>query len=411
MEENKNKPKASPGFLPNLLLCIACALFVIGGLWGDCFLSLAKQGIQFGKDLFREPEGAFPRFVEQVETISSEELTYHHRLIDVNSIYMKLAGTEIVKKDGEAIVKSLSGKLFAPAGLQGDWGQNKIVESIRSVQQVAEENGSAFLYVLAPAKNNFLTPPPNVEDHERENLDALLGKVRAAGIPHLDLRVGMEAYTDTPEDLYFVTDHHWTAFGGFLANKLICKDLEEKYGFVPREEALDLANYNVKTYENYFLGSYGRKMGTYFAQVDDFDLITPKFHTDMTEEQPIKNQLREGTFEETALFMENIERKDYYNLNPYATYCGGDFRLQILTDRLNTDGKTVLVIRDSFAGAVCPFMALQFSQVHIMDIRNFRDYIGEKQDIRDYIQKIKPDYVMVLYAVTDLSAGQYDFFE
>ncbi len=407
MDENKKKRKVDP----NLLLCVACALFVVLGLFGECALNLGKQGIQFGKDLLRRQDGSFTKLIEQVETISSEDLRYHRQLMDINSLYMNFTGTEIAKKDGSSIVKSESGKLFVPAGVQGDWGQNQIVQSIQGLQQVAEENGSAFLYALAPTKNNFVTPPPNVEDHERENLDRLIQKVHAAGIPYIDLREGMEAYTETPEDLYFTTDHHWTAFGGFLANRLICEELSSRYGFELRKEALAPENYNVETYEDYFLGSYGKKMGTYFAKVDDFDLITPKFSTDMTEEQPIKNQFREGTFEETALYMENLARKDYYNLNPYATYCGGDFRLQILKDRMNPEGKKILVIRDSFAGAVCPFMALQFGEVHIMDIRNFSYYIGEKMDIPDYIRENKPDYVLVLYGVTELSAGQYNFLE
>ena len=57
----------------------------------------------------------------------------------------------------------------------------------------------------------------------------------------------------------------------------------------------------------------GKKVGTFFTWhgADDFELITPKFETSFIEEQPMKGEKREGSFEESLLFMENM-RKDLY---------------------------------------------------------------------------------------------------
>ena len=163
---------------------------------------------------------------------------------------------------------------------------------------------------------------------------------------------------------------------------------------------------------NWFLGSKGKKVGTYFTWngADDFDLITPKFETSFTEERPFKNQTRTGTFQETVLYMDNMY-KDYYRINTYATYSGGDFRLQIMKNNLNPNEKKVLLIRDSFACVVSPFLALQTSELHVCDVRDYDYYVGKKLNMKDYIKQIKPDYVLVLYTgIGGSFDSRFDFF-
>ena len=110
--------------------------------------------------------------------------------------------------------------------------------------------------------------------------------------------------------------------------------------------------------------------------------------------------------------MDNME-KDYYHKSPYSTYSGGDFRLQIMRNNLDTDGKKILLIRDSFACVVAPFLSLQTSELHICDMRDYQWYVGDKLNMEEYIREINPDYVLVLYngisSVKD-AHGKYDFF-
>ena len=75
--------------------------------------------------------------------------------------------------------------------------------------------------------------------------------------------------------------------------------------------------------------------------------------------------------------------------------------------------KKILLIRDSFACVVAPFLALQTSELHICDMRNYEYYVGEKLNAEEYIKQIKPDYVIVLYSGVssiEKSNGKYDFF-
>ena len=207
-----------------------------------------------------------------------------------------------------------------------------------------------------------------------------------------------------------MTDSHWKPRCGFIANSYLCEELNRLYGFSYNKKYIDISNYNIKNYENLFLGCWGKKTGTYFTWdgADDFELITPRFETNLLLEEPLKNVKKEGAFEDTVLYLENLE-KDYYNKESYAVYNGGNRQLQIVKNHLNPNGKRVLIVRDSFACVVTPFLALQTSELHICDVRKHQD--GEKINVEDYIKKTNPDYVIVLYAgVKKPSNSLYDFF-
>ena len=130
----------------------------------------------------------------------------------------------------------------------------------------------------------------------------------------------------------------------------------------------------------------------------------------MTEEQPYKNEQRSGSFENSVMYQGNLE-KGYYNKNTYAAYSGGDFHLQIMRNNMLKAGKKILLIRDSYACAVAPFLALQTSELDVCDMREADFVSGERLDLRTYIESTKPDYVIVLYGgVGNIKdAGKYDF--
>ena len=192
----------------------------------------------------------------------------------------------------------------------------------------------------------------------------------------------------------------------------MCSHLNKLYGFEYNEQYTDLKNFNIETYEDWFLGSYGKKTGRFIVSggAEDIDIITPKFDTDLTQEQPFKNEIIRGPFDETVLKKTHINTKDYYGRNPYATYSGGDFQLQIIKNHLNPEGKKIIMIRDSMACVVTPFLSLNASELHILDMRDFANVSGERINVYDYINQEKPDYVIVLFAgIKTLGSEKYDF--
>lgn len=387
-------------FNKNIILFVVCFLIVAFGFNKPYFESLADSAKDFSAQI--EEVGifsAFDAFTADIEDASTVKIAYHNALMDINSIKDNLLNTRIITKGEDTIIKTDSGSLVKAQGYISDSELDTVVEKIQKLYSFTKNSDAQFLYVAAPQKGYGVSLPKNVDDYRTENTDRFLSKMQQAEIPTLDLIEKLTDQNIMSEDLFFVTDHHWTPNTAFWANAQICNTLNEYYGFKFNEQFNNLKNYNIKTYKNHFLGSYGKKTGTYFARggADDIDIITPNFETKLIEEQPIKSQIRSGDFTQTVMYMENVEGKDYYAKNPYAAYCGGDFRLQIVKNELNPDGDKILLIRDSYACAVAPFLSLNASELHITDIRDFGHFVGEKMDMYKYIEKIKPDYVIVLY--------------
>ena len=89
-------------------------------------------------------------------------------------------------------------------------------------------------------------------------------------------------------------------------------------------------------------------------------------------------------------------KKDYYHSNPYAVYSGGDYRLQIIRNTLNTTGSKILIIRNSYACVVTPFLAIHAGELHVIDDREGDYPNGDKIILKGYIEELRPEYVVVL---------------
>ena len=94
--------------------------------------------------------------------------------------------------------------------------------------------------------------------------------------------------------------------------------------------------------------------------------------------------------EETILFPERVAERDYYSGNPYTYYSGGDYDLLTIENHLNPDGPAILLVRDSMACAVTPFLALGCSTLTQVDTRYYEG------NVADLALELRPDLVLIL---------------
>lgn len=346
---------------------------------------------------------------------NDDRLFYYGNLFEINSIKENLLGTRSVEK-GVPLVKTDSGKLHRVEDIRlTESDVNWSAEQIKRLKEVSEVSGAKFLYCGIPVKGYHESMPANVSDYSKENYDDFLKALERQKIPYVDFYSEIVKKGVKESDIYFNTDHHWRVYPSFLAYQSLCEQLKAKYGFDYNYKYANLDNYSVNHYQKIFLGSWGQKLGTYFSWLgrDDFDLIIPGFNTNFVEEQPFKTEKREGGFEEAILNNYHGKLfKNSFDSSIYGVY-GGNYRLQIIKNQINRNGKKVLMIRDSFAQTVGDFLATQVEEIYLCDVRNHDVYVGEMINMNEYIQKIQPDYVIVLYSGAyskERSIGYYDFF-
>lgn len=323
--------------------------------------------------------------------ITSLNISFETYYIELNTLFQMSMGRSVFIDSSKTTVKLENGYLsfiYEKSDNISEYAENMIELSC-----FLEEKEIDLLYIQAPFKISKYDDqlPDGIEDYTNENADEFLEAIEGT-VDYIDLReeiynAGIDQY-----DFFFKTDHHWTPEGAFWAFGTISEVLNEEYGFDIDERYYDMENYTMEVYEDWCLGSQGRRVGTLLAGVDDISLITPNFETDFIFEAIYDDVYKTGTFVEALLDYENIEIKDYYNLDAYSVYTGANSELKSITNTLNSDGKKVLFVKDSFARVLSPFFVLGCSQVDLIDIR----YYNEKS-LMDYIEDNDYDMVIFLY--------------
>jgi len=339
-------------------------------------------------------------FTEGAEHAVNTLLDRGHLFIQLYGGIQRLAGRRIMEDMEPAynVIKLSDGSLTFVNNSTADPRLEEASFS-RLRDELAQRN-TPFCYVQAP---NKLAPdddrlPAGVVDGCNEYADSLLSLLTELDIDTLDLRGILLAADGDWASYFFATDHHWTPDGAFLACQALCDVLREDYGFTVDEAYTDTDNFSQTVYQDWFLGSQGKRTGSLYGGVDDITAWSPDFRTFFNYAVYSQEIDRTGSFDKTLMFYERIEEKDWYNGNPYTLYSGGDYPMGRITNYLNRDGPRILLVRDSYSCALAPFLALGCSELTTFDLRHFK----EQDRLLNYVDWLKPDIVLMMYSAGPL---------
>ncbi|MBR5155144.1 MAG: hypothetical protein IKW62_01505 [Clostridia bacterium] len=387
----------------NKIVFIFVAVLIVSGLFSKPLVTgLAKAGLGFLRDKDVD------KCIQNVNN-SAEEIRYKGIIIDIQSLKDRLTGVRKVEKSDSTVVRLPNDYLSYYYEDLSEELVEKTADSCENLKEFTESLDIPLMYVYVPVKSYF---DETMHTEYIKDCDKFIELLEDRNVHTLNFEQKMREKNLAMEDAYFITDHHWKIETAFWAFSEICSELEKEYGFEYDKEATDLSNYSIKVYEDWFLGSEGKKVGRFFTPlgVDDFSLITPKFQTNLTVSD--EGQPRTGEFENTILKLKSLSKKSYHKSNSYATYSHRDFPVQVIENNLAPENSPkVMVIKDSYANAVSPFLSLVTKSIHNIDIREMH---GDErvESVFEYIKENRPDYVMVLYSGLNVSEddfSKYDF--
>jgi hypothetical protein len=101
-------------------------------------------------------------------------------------------------------------------------GMERAWQNLQEMQRVSAELGARFAVIFFPADVYVV---PRAEPQVELRIE-LIGRVRAAGIPVLDLMAPLRAERD-PAGLYLPRDGHFTVRGNRVAGRIIARWLLE----------------------------------------------------------------------------------------------------------------------------------------------------------------------------------------
>ncbi|MCI8853048.1 MAG: hypothetical protein HFI31_03200 [Lachnospiraceae bacterium] len=334
----------------------------------------------------RDP-AAITEALDGLETAYQQNTYDKNQLVNLDGALYNLAGrtrmNDVIKLNNGHLTSVREQSLAAPQN--GD--------TIVFTHQWLGIREIPFLFVLAPYNICALDKqlPLGVSDYTNEDADEFLVVLYENQVPVLDLRSYLHQEGKDHYEMFFATDHHWTIESSFWAFQKLTEYMEINWDFSVDPVCTDLNNYEIRIYEDWSLGSKGKRTGRYFAGMDDFSLIYPKFDTQMSLSIPSEGIQRSGSFYDTIFAMDRIENTDYFSMIPYDGYIGGVYPLVIHENPQAKVDKKILMIKDSYASPVEAFLSTCFTQVHCLDMRQYQGKVG------DYIEEFQPDAVICFY--------------
>lgn len=363
--------------------------------------SIMNAGLLVGAvtDTIEEKSG-FQGFIDNTKNAYiSNGFKFKNTYININGLFAKLTGRTVYNevatlKNGMLINEKLGGMDTDSAAL-----------ATSHFSDFIESCGGKFLYVQAPYKldinNNLL--PVGVDNSANTRANNMLAALSKYNIRTLDLRQFMATDATDVEKYFYRTDHHWNTTGGFLAFQKICENINAV--FPEKNLSYSFANinkWNIKTYKKWFLGSQGKRVGIFFAGIDDLQIYEPKTNTEISAYIVNHRTFRKGDFAEVNIVNSYLDEPNYFGDNAYCSYIGGDYPLvQNRNSGAECDLK-VLVLKDSFTLPVQAFLTTQYREVDVIDPRYF-----DECELAEYVECTRPDIVVLLINPWSMEGKKY----
>ncbi|WP_152961997.1 DHHW family protein [Aneurinibacillus migulanus] len=204
---------------------------------------------------------------------------------------------------------------------------------------------------------------------------AYLDKVRQ--LLHNDIRfvdVYPALYAERKQPIFYKTDHHWTTKGAYYAYRELCKQM----GITPKDEK----DFNIWRVTNEFYGSLYSKSGYRYMQPDSIELYLSKGEEKYMVEYVDEQQTSDSLYE-----MRNLTKKDKYMI-----FFNGNHALIKITTA-HSQGKKLLVVKDSYANSLIPFLTEHFSEIYVVDPRYY------DEDVTTLIQEHQIQDMLLLYNI------------
>lgn len=246
---------------------------------------------------------------------------------------------------------------------------SKNLQALEKFVGKAKQNADVHV-MMVPTKSWVLREKlPAFAPHYREQkfYDALQQKLEKE-----DVLISVEPVLDAhkEEEIYYRTDHHWTTLGAWYAyeqyTKAVGGDLQRAQG-----------KKKFRCISKDFYGTTYAKIN-YARQADKIEIYEPadKLRVVYNMGEKKTKTLYDVSFLKTA--------------DQYSVFTGGNQAVLEITGGIK-NGKTLLLIKDSFANSILPFLAEDYEKLVVVDLRQL-NVSGDR-----LLEMFSPTDILILY--------------
>ena len=215
--------------------------------------------------------------------------------------------------------------------------------------------GTTVYNMVVPNHSEFGLPERIRNDmgctSQRENLsDVFANYTEGSQVIPVDIYDALDYHKD--QYLYFNTDTHWAPLGAYWAYTAFCE--------AANQTAAPLSDFTVSTVEDFTGYLYVATGESCLAEnPDHIDLYEPGF------DYTIELSYDGVSFTELSGMYAPDEGMGY------SMVLWGDNPLVRITNHGDASGRKLLLVKDSYGNAIAPFLAANYSEVHVADFRSF----------------------------------------
>lgn len=246
---------------------------------------------------------------------------------------------------------------------------SKNLQALEKFVGKAKQNADVHV-MMVPTKSWVLREKlPAFAPHYKEQkfYDALQQKLEKE-----DVLISVEPVLDAhkEEEIYYQTDHHWTTLGAWYAyeqyTKAVGGDLQRAQG-----------KKKFRCISKDFYGTTYAKIN-YARQADKIEIYEPadKLRVVYNMGEKKTKTLYDFSFLKTA--------------DQYSVFTGGNQAVLEITGGIK-NGKTLLLIKDSFANSILPFLAEDYEKLVVVDLRQL-NVSGDR-----LLEMFSPTDILILY--------------
>ena len=329
--------------------------------------------VDFGtpEKLFRDGNFFNGQFMRDFETYTTDQFIGRDAWVDLKARTERALGKKENNNVYFAADDTLITRFDQPAA-------DRVTENLNYVNKFVENVDIPVVFSLIPTQaciwaDRLPEGAPNASQTD------LMTQAQGAvtGATWADVYTPLMEHKD--EDIFYRTDHHWTSLGAYYGYTGLASAL----GYTP----VPLTDYTPTVRSTEFYGTVFSSSGVRWVKPDTIttyvpdDGITVVSHTYDNSGNPVEEQ--------RALYVESfLSVKDKYSM-----FLGGNQSLGVVTNTNNPDGPKLLIIRDSYADSLVPFLTAHYSEIHLIDPRYYH------LSVKDYVEQNGIDQALVLYSV------------
>ncbi|WP_330949201.1 DHHW family protein [Virgibacillus sp. MG-45] len=376
-----------------IILAIAFVSIIFGfGMW-----SLLKEddssSVLENRKLSHRPDATVENlfsgeYFKQFETYYNDQFPLRSLWIEKKTELEKTAFQQrfikstYISKDGYLIPTLVSNdKQRSP---------EEIAKRIKSFAANINNKKVDVYFALVPNKTTMMEDklPTYIRSEANVLSDRLIDALsNNNNIVPLDIRDTIKPHMNE-ENLYFYTDHHWKPRAAYYAYASIINKIKEKHSIVSPKH---LNDFDWEESEVEFLGSDARTTTeAYVRNPDTITIVKPAF-----QEQELDicfNGKCGRSFNDERY----LKLKDKYT-NRYKTYFSGDVDEAVIQNPNIKDDQKLLILKDSYANPILQFIARNFSETRVLDLRHYKE-----NSIYQYIEENNIDYVLFIHNINSL---------